>query len=237
MPQKFVGDPHLTKKLQPGYPRLNRDVTGGWRIEYLYHVNKTILNEVIPSPGVYLPEYEEVFGLPPMIVAEVNVEQHNAEDIRIVRIVYAEPDRVERSPESEYSESDVQVSEKPITEHPDWRNVGTDELDRAAKQTLLQEHYKTFQHTRVSYTFTRTFQRNNYRITEASMTEGLNNLSSPEGISDASAGNWLKVGRRIVRDNASVEVTDNWVYDQDGWEGTIRYDTTLNEIIANLPGG
>jgi len=237
MPQTFVGNDHTTKILQPGYPKLRRDVTSGWSVEYLYHANKSIINQLIPVPGSTAPVADaDIFGLPPMVIADITVENHIAADLRILRLVYTEPSLAARSPDSEYSESNVEVTEKAITEHPDWENIGTT-TTRAEKQKLLQQYYKTFQHTRVTYTFTETFEKRRYRMTEESMTEGLNNLSAPEGITSATDEKWLKTGRRIVRDNALIEITDTWIYDQSGWEDSIRWDTTLNDIIARLPEG
>lgn len=235
----FVGNQHETPILQEGYPKHKRDRTGRWTREYYYKVNRSTVYLHVPSVGAeddYDYSGDGIHEDTRMVINSVDItERLPGTEANIVglRLVFAQPEASSsgnpKEPGVEIIETNTEIAEKPITEHPNWAALTDDQKKR------LERYHKTFTHGRIVLTHTKSYDRKRYKLTEDRIKEGINDLLDPPGIEGPTEDAWMKTRRSIRMENGTVEHIDEYQFDQNTWDGHIRYDTVLTDILPDLP--
>jgi len=230
MSATMVGEQFTTPILQPGYPRSTRDATGAWTREYLYLVKKELAYDAVEAQlATIAADIPATLGA--MLLREISITEDSKPGLAELSLKFTSPDQDLSSshvPGVIVTEIHSDIQEKPVEEHPQFAALSP------ANKTKLAASYKTFSFGTSIYTRTETFDRRSFKLTEAVAREGLNATSAPPGLQEATAANWMKFKRSIRKQKATVEITDEWHYNQAGWEDTITYNTTSEELTAIL---
>lgn len=229
----LVGQQYAEPQLQPGYPRNVRDETGAWVREYVYLVALANVYDHIPAPNAVDPTTPAAISTLPLIIKGIDIVENPAGKPGLAELTlrYGTQDQdvgTSHQPGVIITETDGQIEEKPIEEHPQYSSLSE------ANKKKLKSAFKTFSYGTITYTRTETRDRRQFRISEENAIEGLNATGAPTGMDNATADKWMKFRRRLKKEKASVEITDEWVYNATGWADTITYNTTGQELTAIL---
>jgi len=218
----LVGNSHLKLKPQPGYPRWDRGEDGAEEYQFFYHVANSQVYSFVPPEGKEIPS--PITGNSPLKVKSISIVEDGsgAPGVASMLVTYGPRGTSSfsklRAGEESF-ESEHRMTERPLEEHPKW-DTWTD----AQKQELTKERkLKVFRIGQVEHRYTKAYERGGFAYTEANLIADVNELTDPTGIVSPTADKWMKIGRRIIYRENTIEVEDTWAYDEGGWNNSVDY--------------
>lgn len=224
----IVGNDFSVPVYAEGYPVSTRDEDGNWERQEKFYIQKSLKDNYIPAYGT-----ENGDGLMIRSV-EINEGLAGFPDVCEVLLIWGGLDSgaswngSSNDNETTY-ESDTARAEKRIEEHPGWEKLA--EKD----QELLRKYYPNFAVLTVTFRKTQRKRRSRFNFTENEIVGKVGRLDYPDGLRHADPKKWLNYGRsiRFVKGD-SVEITESWQYDLYEWQGSLRPDVTMNDIVKWL---
>ena len=224
----IVGDDFSAPVYAEGYPVSTRDEDGNWERQEKFYIQKTLKNNYIPDSGTVDDDGFMIRSV------EINEGLVGFPDVCEVILIWGGQNfgtswnGSNNSNETTY-ESDTARAEKRIEEHPGWSGLSQED------QELLRKYYPSFAILTVTFRKTQRKRRSSFKFTEDEVIGKVGRLDSPSGLRNASAKKWLNYGRsiRFVKGD-SVEITESWQYDLYEWQGSLRPDVTMDDIVKWL---
>lgn len=120
-------------------------------------------------------------------------------------------------------EADGTAQEVPIESHPYYRGDRTEENGPPVIETGsgYVEKPGVESYLIPGAIYTRTEVVSGFVWSEDNVVSGTGLLSSPTGLTGASANKWLKTGRTVREEGSSAIITETWQYAPNGWDEDI----------------
>ena len=135
---------------------------------------------------------------------------HASEGFATVTLTYEPKDSSPKPPEvgDESFGGSTSVSEVPIDQHASYAETWKESKSGVESYFIAQS------------TFTRTtaIEADDWDWTESNLTSGVNQRGAPDGLSGATANNWLKISREPSQSGEIVVVTEEWLHNPEGWD-------------------
>lgn len=122
--------------------------------------------------------------------------------------------------------SDGSANERPIEEHPNYREGGSSPSDPEEwkGQPVINDNLKRGVQAFLvpGIIYRRTEFKPNFTFTESELVGNVGKRNSPVGVSGLTSGRWLKTGIDVQENSdGSAVVTSTWLYNPDGWDTDI----------------
>lgn len=202
-----VGDLGVSLVELPNQPTKTRDNTDTFTLTFRYWCDGDLAEGLLPAVGAAPPGGVH----PDLELTGVSITPHEAPGRVYVEITYAEPESTSFPPNNTVTqESETNYVEGDVKAHPT--------LSDADKTSLINAGRETYSIPSVTYRRLERKAISAFVFSESNIVGNVGKVdNTPNGLTVPTAGKWLATGKAARREGLSVEITEEWTFNSQGW--------------------